>query len=98
MRCGAVTEAQTKRSDGTWKRYTSGPSRYIASESWGLADLQLGTFTYERDPITNIITGLTLTCPDRTVRPFTHSSRVHGNEDYIKSDLLRTHCSWSAER
>jgi hypothetical protein len=55
--------------------------------------------TYERDPATNTITALTVTCPDRTGRPLRHSSLIRGgNEEWIKRDLLQTHCSWRARR
>lgn len=95
---GAVIEGVSKRSDGTWKRFEYGRSRYVTAESWGRDGLQPATFTYERDPVTNAITELTLTCPDRTGTPVRHSSRVYGNEEWIKADLLRTNCSWRAER
>jgi YD repeat-containing protein len=92
---GAVIQTDTKRSDGTWTRYTYGPTRYITSETWGSGDLQPATFAYKRDAVTNSITALTLTCPDRAGRPIRHASQVRfDNEDWIKWDLLRTNCSW----
>ena len=52
-------------------------------------------FTYERDAATKAITALTLTCPDRTGRPLRHSGIVrNGNEEWLKADLVQTHCSW----
>ncbi len=57
------------------------------------------TFTYERDPATNAVTSLTLTCPDRTGRPLRHSSLVrNNNEDWIKWDLMQTRCSLNTRR
>lgn len=92
---GAVVQADTTRSDGTWTRYLYGSNRYIQSETWARGGSQPATFTYERDPVTNVITALSLTCPDRTGRPLPHSSFVRdGNEEWIKWDLLRTNCSW----
>ena len=96
---GVVVQADTVRSDGTWTRYTYGAHRYIDVETWGSAGFVPATFVYERDPVTNVITALTLTCPDRKGRPLRHSSGVpNGYEDWIKWDLLRTNCSWRGQR
>ncbi len=81
------------------KSDTWGRDRYSTTETWGRDGVQPAVFTYDRDPESNIVTGLTLTCPDRTGRPLKHSSVVHpGREDWIKWDLLNTHCSWTARR
>jgi YD repeat-containing protein len=91
----AVIETNTTRSDGTWSRYTFGENRYTTSESWGSADAEPATILYERDQATSVVTALTLTCPDRTGRPLRHMSLVRpGREEWIKWDLLQTHCSW----
>jgi YD repeat-containing protein len=90
----AVVQTDTKRSDGTWTTYAF-KDRYVTAEAWGGGSLQAASFTYERDAATNAIAALTLTCPDRTGRPLRHSSIVRdGNEEWIKEDLVRTHCSW----
>lgn len=94
-RDGAVVQTEAMESDGTWTRYTWNESRRVVSETWGRDMLELAAFTYERDPATDGMTSLTLTCPDRTGRPLRHSSLVRGNEEWIKWDLLETHCSWS---
>jgi len=91
----AVVETNTTRSDGTWSRYTFGENRYTTSESWGSTDLEPATILYERDQATSVVTALTVTCPDRTGRPLRHMSLVKpGGEEWIKWDLLQTHCSW----
>ncbi|MCA1562617.1 MAG: hypothetical protein LC804_20915 [Acidobacteria bacterium] len=96
---GAIVQTDTTQSDGTWSRYTFNGNRYTTTETWGRAGVEPAVFTYERDPATNAITALTVTCPDRTGRPLRHSSLVReGNEDWIKRDLLQTHCSWRARR
>src|SRR5262249_28018359 len=93
-----VVQAESTRSDGTWSRYTF-KGRYSTSETWGATGTERASFTYERDPVTNIVTSLTVTCPDRTGRPLRHSSIVRpGDEDRIKWDLLQTHCSWNRPR
>jgi hypothetical protein len=53
------------------------------------------TILYDRDQVTNLVTGLTVTCPDRTGRPLRHESLVKpGWEEWTRWDLLQTHCSW----
>lgn len=96
---GAVVQSDMSRSDGTWTRRVYGPKGYPISEAWGGTGLQTASFTYARDPESNITTALTLTCPDRSGTPLRHSSHVRpGYEEWIKWDMLRTNCSWSSER
>jgi YD repeat-containing protein len=90
----SVAQTDVKRSDGGWTsyRFTNG---YATAETWGHPGVQPAFFTYERDAATNIVTALTVTCPDRKGIPLRHSSIVrNGNEDAVKLDLLETHCSW----
>jgi hypothetical protein len=55
--------------------------------------------TYGHDPVTNAVTSVTLTCPDRSGRPLRHFSLVKdGNEDWIKWDLMQTRCSLKTRR
>jgi YD repeat-containing protein len=92
----AIVQTDVMRSDGTWSRYTFGETHYATSETWGRGQSDPASFTYERDPLTNVVTALTVTCPDRTGRPLRHSSQVTPDrEAWIKWDLLETHCSWS---
>ena len=94
-----VVKTGTRRSDGTWTQYTFSKGGFTTSETWGRKDSEPATFVYERDPVTNAVVSLSLTCPDRTGRQLRHSSLVRaGNEDWIKWDLVRTHCSWTARR
>jgi YD repeat-containing protein len=96
---GGVVQTDTTRSDGTWTKYTFNRNRFATSETWGREGVQPAVFTYEREPNTNAMTSLTLTCPDRSGRPLRHSSAVsEGNEEWIKWDLLRTNCSWTGSR
>jgi YD repeat-containing protein len=95
LKGNTVAETNTTRSDGTWSRYTFGESQYTTSEAWGSAGVEPATIAYERDQSTHVVTALTVTCPDRTGRPLRHMSLVKpGREEWIKWDLLRTHCSW----
>jgi YD repeat-containing protein len=92
----AVVQTDTRRSNGSWTQYTFSKSGFTTSESWGRTGAEPAHFTYERDPITNAMLALSLTCPDRTGRPLRHSSLVRpGQEERVKENLLSTHCSWS---
>ena len=91
---GAVVAASTTETGGIWSRFTFGKDRYTTSESRGSEGIEPTVITYERDAVTNFVTGLTVTCPDRTGRPLRHDSLVKpGWEDWTKWDLFRTHCS-----
>jgi YD repeat-containing protein len=88
-----ILQTDSKRSDGTWRRYTFGKGRATTSEAFGKGDLERVSIAYERDPATNDVTHMTVTCLDRTGRPLRHSSFVApGREERIKRDLLETHC------
>ena len=94
-----MVEAETKRSDGTWKRLTYA-NRYIQEETWGAEGYQPLIFKYERDRVTNIITSVALTCPDRQGRSTTHAAVAvqPESEEWTKWDLVRTVCAWRRER
>lgn len=94
---GAIVRTHTARSDGTWTEYTWGPDRYATGEIQGSEGYDPAVFTFERDPATKEVTALTLTCPDRQGKPLRHSNVVKpGREDWLKWDLMQTHCSWRA--
>jgi YD repeat-containing protein len=90
-----IAQVDARRSDGTRTTYTFDAFNRTTSEVWESDGTEPATFTYERDPHTHAVVSLSLTCPDRTGRPLRHSSLVRpGEEDWIKWDLARTHCSW----
>ena len=92
-----VVQTDVRESDGTWAQYTWNKDGYATAETRGREGSQPAVFTYERDRSTNIMTSLTLTCPDRTGRPLRHTSLVRpDNQEWIEWDLLKTHCSWRA--
>jgi len=90
-----VVGTESRRSDGTWVRYRWNESGAAVSESLGHDEQEAFSLTYERDATSQVVTALTLTCPDRRGQPLRHTSIVSdGNEDAIKRGLLETHCSW----
>jgi YD repeat-containing protein len=94
----AVVQVETKESDGSWSRYAFGKDRATTSETHGKGS-QSVAFAYERDPGTNAVTSVTLTCPDRSGRPLRHFSLVRdNNQESIKRDLVETRCSLRTRR
>lgn len=95
----SVVAATSTESDGTWSRYSFNERRQTTSETWGAEGVAPTTISYERDPATGVKTALTITCPDRRGAPLQHRSIVRPEtEEWVKRDLLQTHCSWSARR
>jgi YD repeat-containing protein len=89
-----VVETSSTESDGAWSRFTFDANRYTTSETRGSDGIEPTTILYDRDHSTGLVTGLTITCPDRTGRPLSHRSFVKpGWEDWTRWDLLQTHCS-----
>jgi YD repeat-containing protein len=89
-----VVETTSTESDGTWSRYGFNEQRQTTSEAWGGEGLIPTTIAYERDAETGAETALTVTCPDRRGQPLSHRSLVRpGTAEWIKRDLLETHCS-----
>jgi hypothetical protein len=89
-------QTRGRRSDGTWEHYSFDRAGFTTSETWGASGSEPASFIIGRDPATNVATSLSLTCPDRMGRPLRHSSVVlPGHEEWLKWDLLRTHCSWT---
>jgi YD repeat-containing protein len=92
----AIVRTRVTSSDGSWTQYTFNASRYSTSETWGRNGLEPANITYERDATTNVVTALEVTCPDFTGRPLRHRTHPRpGRLEWVKWDLLRTHCSWS---
>jgi len=94
----AVVEAETRRSDKSWGRYKYAKG-FVVEESWGSAGYQPLTYSYGRDPVTNAVTSITLTCPDRRGRSVTHPAVdvSPDSEEWIKWDQVRTVCSWRSD-
>ncbi len=90
-----VVETTSTQSDGTWSRYGFNERRQTIRETWGGNGVGEATIWYERDPSTGSETALTVTCPDRLGQPLRHASVVRpGTEEWVKRDLLQTHCSF----
>jgi YD repeat-containing protein len=93
-----VIEVESRESDGTWKHYTYNAARYPVTESHGMSGMRPLTFEYTRDPVTNVVTSMAVTCPGRTGAMLRHSTSVkRGYEEWIKWDMVRTHCASSRE-
>lgn len=90
-----VSQTISRRSDSTWVQYSFDKRSFTTSETWGAEGHEPASFIFERDPASNAVVSLSLTCPDRTGRPLRHSSLVTpGREEWLKWDLVRNRCSW----
>jgi len=91
---GSVVQTASVESDGSWDQLNFDSDHHVIAATRGKAGRRdAATITYERDPATNIVTALTVTCPDRTGRPLGHSTPVApGWEEWIEWDLVQTHC------
>jgi YD repeat-containing protein len=93
MNGNAVVQTDSHQSDGTWKRYTFDATSAATSEIWGADGASVVTIEYQRDPVSRLVTSLTVTCPDRSGHLLSHSSAATRGEEWTKWDLLRTHCA-----
>jgi YD repeat-containing protein len=92
-RDGRILATESRRSDGSWLRYTWDETRQPAGETFGLGDLEVGTFVYERDPVTGAVAAVALTCRGRDGQRHRHTGPVQGGgAEKVKEQLLRTHC------
>jgi YD repeat-containing protein len=92
-----VVQSESERWDGSWSRYEYNADLYVIAEMQRCGGSEVG-FTYERDPETNAVTSLMLTCPDRRGQPLRHFSIVRDNEERIKWDLVQSRCSLKTRR
>jgi hypothetical protein len=92
-----VVHSESERWDGSWSRYEYNTDLYVVAETQGAGGSEV-RFTYERDPETNAVTSLALTCPDRWGHPLRHFSIVRDNEEWIKWDLMQSRCSLKTRR
>jgi YD repeat-containing protein len=98
MTNGRVAEVESRRSDGTWSRYAFNAAEYTVTEIQGMSGMQSLTFEYTRDPITNVITSMVVTCPGRTGAMLRHTSHVKpGYQEWTKWDMVRTNCAASRQ-
>ncbi len=96
---GRVVRTDTNRSDGSWTSFTWGPARLKMTETLGRPGVEPLAFEYERDPLSNAVTAVTVTCPDRQGKPLSHKSIVRpGQEEIVKGDIVQTHCHWNRWR
>jgi YD repeat-containing protein len=90
---GRVARVESRHADGSFEVYTFNEHKYMLGEEWHSANGLFLSVAYDRDPATNLVSSLTLTCPDRRGRLLPHSSLVkHGDEDRVKSELFEAHC------
>jgi len=94
-----IAQTISRRSDGSWMQYSFDKAGYTTSETWGSGNYEPVSFIFERDPDTNLVVSLSMTCPDRSGKLLRHTSLVApGREESVKSNLMQTHCSWTRQQ
>ena len=88
-----VVQTDVTQSDGLWEQYTFNAKRSALSETWGYRKAEPTRILYDRNPDTDRVSALTVTCPDRRGLPLRHTSLVRdGDYQRIKENLVKTHC------
>jgi hypothetical protein len=59
-----ISQTLSRRSDGTWVGHSFDKRGFTTSETWGAGDDEPASFIFERDPTTNAVVSLSLTCPE----------------------------------
>jgi YD repeat-containing protein len=87
-----VVQSDMTTSDGLREQFTFNAQRSVVSEAIGYGGGPLTRIDYDRDPDTDQVTALTVTCPDRRGLPLRHRSLVSGNGEQVKEDIVKTRC------
>jgi YD repeat-containing protein len=93
MEDGRVRYADTSETDAPSRRTTFNVHGYVASESWEAGTDRAKTITYERNPTTGLVIGLTLTCEGGRWRRSRTVSATPATEEQMEQDLLATPCA-----
>jgi YD repeat-containing protein len=90
---GRVVESRETKPDGTWTKHVLNASGYPSDKTAGRGSITLWEVAYVRDPDSNVIQRLTVTCGDRAGRPASHSLKVSpGEEERAEEELASTYC------
>lgn len=92
MKDGRVHQTDTWESDAPPHRRVFTADGYIASEAWDFEGARAKTITYDRDPITGLVSSLTLTCGSGRWQTRRSLTATPATQDDVKEDLLRTAC------
>jgi YD repeat-containing protein len=92
-----VVQSDMTRSDGLRVQGTFNAQRSVLSETHGYGNEVPVRVDYDRDPDTDRVSGLTVTCPDKRGLPLRHRSLVGVESvERIKEDLVKTQCVYTS--
>jgi YD repeat-containing protein len=92
MEDGRVHQTDTWESDAPPHRRVFTVHGYIASETWDFDTDSAKTITYDRNPATGLVSGLTLKCAGGRWHTSRTLSATPATEDRVKDELLATPC------
>lgn len=92
MQDGRVHETRTWEANTPPHRRVFTASGYVASETWDFDSDRAKTITYERDPLSGLVSGLTLKCGGGRWQTSRTLPATPANEDDVKEELLGTSC------
>jgi len=92
MQDGRVRYTDTSETDAPARRTEFNVHGYVASERWGGDTGQAKTITYERNPTTGLLIGMTLTCEGGRWHQSRTVSATPATEERMEQDLLTTPC------
>ncbi len=92
MEGGRVHETTTWESNAPAHRRVFTVRGYLASETWDFDSDRPKTITYQRDPLTGLVSGLTLKCSGGRWQTSRTLAATPATEDDVKEELLRTSC------
>ena len=92
MQDGRVHETRTWESNAPPHRRVFTATGYVASETWDFDGERAKTITYQRDPLSGLVSGLTLTCGGGRWRTSRTLPATPATEDDVREELLGTAC------
>jgi len=93
MQEGRVHETRIWETNAPSQRLVFTPSGYVASETWDFESDRPKTITYERDPLTGLVSGLTLRCGGGRWQTVRTLPATPATKDEVKEELLATSCA-----
>jgi YD repeat-containing protein len=89
---GRVHQTKTWESNAPPHRRVFTARGYVASETWDFDSDRAKTVSYERDPLTGLVSGLTLKCGNGRWHTSRTLPATPATEDEVKEELLSTSC------
>lgn len=88
-----VFRTRSSQSDGTWREFAWDEHKTSISETLGRIGSEPAFIMYERDPVSRVVTALTVSCRSREGRPVRQSTPVRpGEDELLKRAVVQKYC------